>query len=198
MTKKELRKRLLERRSALSDDEVAEQSLRIQRKVIDLKKFQSAKIVALYSDIRKEVATGEIFVVFLRRDKVLLYPRGLKNRKQLIFAQVKSREDLKDGNWGIMEPRIGLKEFSPQQIDLMFIPGVGFDKEGRRLGYGQGYYDRIAGRLRKDCIKIALAFDFQVVEEIPDSSRDIRVEKIITEKRVIEIKNRGFKEVLVK
>jgi len=192
MTKKELRKKLLARRLALSDGEVAEKSLSIQRRVIDLKELQVVKVVVLYSEISKEVATGEIFAVFFRRGKVLLFPRVVKKGKRLIFAQVKSREDLEEGNWGIMEPRIGLKEFSPRRIDLLFIPGLAFDKEGKRLGYGQGYYDRITGRLRKDCIKIALAFDFQVVEKIPDSSRDIRVGMIITDKRIIEIKNRKF------
>jgi len=187
MTKKELRKKLLERRSELPDDEVGEKSLRIQRRAIDLKEFQLAKIVALYSNIHKEVSTGEISAESLRRDKVLLYPRVVRKGKRLIFAQVKSREDLEEGNWGIMEPRIGLKEFFPRQIDLVFIPGVAFDREGRRLGYGQGYYDRAAGGLREGCVRIALAFDFQVIEGIPNSSRDIRVGKIITEKRVIEI-----------
>jgi 5-formyltetrahydrofolate cyclo-ligase len=187
MTKKELRKQLLERRSALSDSEVGEKSLLIQREAIDLKEFRLVKIVALYSEIQKEVSTGEIFAESLRRDKVLLYPRVVRKGKRLIFAQVKGKEDLEKGNWGIMEPRIGLKEFSPRQIDLVFIPGVAFDREGRRLGYGQGYYDRAAEGLRKDCIKIALAFDFQVIEGIPNSSKDLRVGKIITERRIIEI-----------
>lgn len=174
-------------RLAQSDSEVLAKSLRIQRKVIDLKGLQPAKVVALYSEIRKEVATGEIFTEFSRQDKILLYPRVAKGEKQLIFARVKKRRDLEKGSWGIMEPRTGLEEFPLGQIDLMFIPGVAFDREGKRLGYGQGYYDRIAEGLRKDCIKIALVFDFQIVNEIPDSSRDIRVDKIITEQRVIEM-----------
>ena len=174
-------------RLAQSDGEVLAKSMRIQRRVIDLKGLQTAKVVALYSEISKEVATGEIFTEFSRRDKILLYPRVIKEGKQLIFAQVKNREDLEKGSWGIMEPRIGLEEFSLMQIDLIFIPGVAFDREGKRLGYGQGYYDRIAGGLRKDCIKIALVFDFQIVNKIPDSSRDIRADKIITEQRIIEM-----------
>ena len=87
-----------------------------------------------------------------------------------------------------MEPK---KKFfrpvSPEDIDLVIVPGIAFDRSGERIGYGMGFYDRFLKKIRKDTSSIGLAYEFQIVDDIPSEETDVKVNKIITEKRVIKI-----------
>jgi 5-formyltetrahydrofolate cyclo-ligase len=117
--------------------------------------------------------------------KVLVPFSDTKNRI-LILSELNSWEDLTPGSYGILEPKEEkIIQPSSDKIDLIIVPGVGFDEDGRRIGHGKGYYDDLL-KYSKDTISIGLAFEIQILDKIPTEKHDIAVNKIITEKRLID------------
>jgi len=142
--------------------------------------------VALYSPIGNEVATEEIRDHALRAGKKLFYPK-LGREDSLNLVRVLSAEELRPGRYGILEP-VGVQVMTEQDQDglVVFVPGVAFDLRGNRLGRGKGWYDRVLMRLRDGVRFVGLAYEFQVVGELPAEGSDQRVHHIITEKRIID------------
>ena len=101
-------------------------------------------------------------------------------------------EDLAPGPWNIPEPKLEkLRPLEPEEIDFVVVPGVAFDQQGNRLGYGGGYYDRFFTQLRAEVPLVAITFEVQVLAEIPVAPWDRQVDLLITEKRVIHCKRLG-------
>lgn len=148
----------------------------------DFKKF---KVFALYSPIKNEVETETIFQHAKMARKKILYPRIEKN--SLIFSVVNDLHELVRGKYGILEPPSTVRTLPPEEIEVFIIPGVAFDTNGFRLGYGYGYYDNIICKVPG--ILIGLAYRFQVVNNIFPTERDIRVHKIITDNGIINCIN---------
>ncbi|MBI4399828.1 5-formyltetrahydrofolate cyclo-ligase, partial [Candidatus Micrarchaeota archaeon] len=109
------------------------------------------------------------------------------DKKEIELSEIRSLEELAPGAYGILEPK---KEFlrpaGYEEIQLVIVPGIAFDLKGNRIGYGLGYYDKLLPKLK--CPKLALAFNFQVLPEIVEEKHDVKVDKIITETDVINIK----------
>ena len=96
-------------------------------------------------------------------------------------------KELKKNNQGILEPKQEFQRiYSPEKMDLIILPGIAFDLKGNRIGRGKGYYDRFLKGVKPSTIKIALAFEIQIVKKIPLDLNDIPVDKVITEKRIIQ------------
>ncbi|HSZ84085.1 MAG TPA: 5-formyltetrahydrofolate cyclo-ligase, partial [Polyangia bacterium] len=106
----------------------------------------------------------------------------------LCFHEATGADDLCDGPHGLREPRASCAEVPVESIDVMLVPGLAFDGAGRRLGYGGGYYDD-AGRTlrarRSASLLIGLAYDFQIVDACPADARDVAVDVVVTERRVL-------------
>ncbi len=95
--------------------------------------------------------------------------------------------ELEEGMFGILEPRTGcIRPFPIEEIDIVLVPGIAFDESGGRIGFGGGFYDEFLAKLPSETKRWALAFEFQIVEKIPLTDKDVPVESIITEKRVID------------
>ena len=90
--------------------------------------------------------------------------------------------DLESGSYGIPEPRPGLPPASPESIDLIVVPGSAFGRSGDRMGYGGGFYDAFLPRLRADTPRIALAFELQLVDDVPQEDHDLRIDVVVTER----------------
>jgi 5-formyltetrahydrofolate cyclo-ligase len=107
---------------------------------------------------------------------------------RLRFHRVRGARDLADGPYGLTEPSPACPEVAVWDVDVMLVPGLAFDGEGRRVGQGGGYYDA-AGRLLRDKgvagLMIGLAYDFQIVERCPFDDRDVAVDYVVTERRVL-------------
>jgi 5-formyltetrahydrofolate cyclo-ligase len=110
-------------------------------------------------------------------------------KKQYVPSELRDfAVDLMDGQFGILEPKPdAVRPIDCDQIDAALVPGLAFDETGNRLGRGMGYFDRILQDLRG--VKIALAYDFQIVSEVPKEAHDAPMDFIVTEKRVM--KTRG-------
>ena len=118
------------------------------------------------------------------RNKTVIIPKVAHS--ELEPSVIIDFDNLIPAKFGILEP-IELMKIAYKNIDLVLVPGIVFDKEGHRIGYGFGYYDKFLKKVPK-AVKVGLAFDFQIVDRIPAEEHDVPVDFIITEKRIIECK----------
>lgn len=183
--KKSLRETVLTLRAALSEEQRAIKSRKIQDTVFNTLEFQEAQTVMLFLNFRDEVETTGLARKVLELGKRLVLPRCAP-KGVLIPALIRDLQvDIEPGTWGIREPRReNLQQVNPLEVDCIFVPGAAFDDQGNRLGYGGGYYDRFFERLKDTTPKIALAFACQVVDKIPVEPFDKRVDLLITEEGV--------------
>jgi 5-formyltetrahydrofolate cyclo-ligase len=103
----------------------------------------------------------------------------------LSFHEVPALSVLREGAFGILEPCPTCRSFSTEEIDVFLLPGVAFDLSGYRVGYGKGYYDKTLHRLENLGRLVGLCYDFQLVTEIVGEPHDVRMDVIITEKRIV-------------
>jgi 5-formyltetrahydrofolate cyclo-ligase len=92
---------------------------------------------------------------------------------------IQSMNELQLSSFGILEPEDFQNSVDPKEIDLLFIPGLAFDKKGGRIGYGAGYYDRYLKTVREDAYKVGLAYDFQIIPSVPMETYDTFIDDII-------------------
>lgn len=192
--KQELRAELLERRAALTPEEVAEKSAAVTARVLELPHFEKAQTVMAYADFRNEVQTGGIINAALRAGKRVGLPVADRERKSMTVVRIEHYpDDLESGAYGIPEPRPGLPGIETGEIDLILVPGVGFDLDGYRIGFGGGYYDRFFRTIRRRTVKVGLAFDFQVRRTVHPDSHDRGVNYIVTPTRTLRVPQRGLR-----
>ena len=165
-------------------EEVFELSSRIQESFISTPEFKDSKRIALYASFRNEALTDDILAAAVKDKKEVFFPK-LAAKGKIVFFAVKAKTELFQGSHDIPEPSAGGRAESVATFDLMVVPGVVFDENGGRIGYGKGYYDRILSEAR--CRVVALAFDFQVIDEVPSEEHDMTVDAIVTERRIIRV-----------
>ncbi len=187
MSKSEIRKEVLKARLALSEQEVAQKSAAIVKRLLALEEYRRAAILMAYIDFRNEVRTGELIRESLAMGKQVVVPLTDTRAKRLMPSLLLNYpEDLAPGAWGILEPAPGrLRPVEPAKIDLVVVPGVAYDERGNRLGYGGGFYDRFLPQTRPDTFYVAPAFELQIRPEITPGPYDCPVHCLVTEERVI-------------
>jgi 5-formyltetrahydrofolate cyclo-ligase len=170
----------------------------IVEKFVKLPEYEKPKTIMWYLDVRSEVRTRHMIAEALNSDKNIIVPYCTvdeEGQNKLGLWHLESMDELVVGKWKILEPpkdRWGEKgkEVEPEALDLIMVPGVGFDRRGGRMGNGQGYYDRLLENARPDAPLIALAFESQMFPEILVGPHDIFMDKVITEKAIYEGKGR--------
>ena len=165
-----------------SDLEKSEKSDIIKGKLFKEEMFKKAKVVMFYVSLKDEVDTLPMIDETLKTGKRVCVPVILKEEKKLIAGEIKNRlEDLEKQHFGIYQPHLDrVREIPLDNIDLVVVPGIAFDKHNVRLGRGHGYYDRFLSRLPARARTIGLAFDFQLIEHLPKDLHDIPVWKTIS------------------
>jgi len=183
--KSELRSKMLEKRAGLSWQDVQIKSHAINEALFAQNFYREAKTILLYLPIKKEPNSLPIIKNAWRMEKQVLVPVTIPEKKELLLSRLDSLKDLTEGYYGIPEPKKNrLHPVEPHQVDLCLLPGVAFDPNGYRLGYGGGYFDRFLPKLRPDCLKIALAYNFQILESLEHLPHDLPVDMIITESAI--------------
>lgn len=184
--KQELRARALVQRESFSISNLTLWNHVIQERVLHLGCYAVSRSVVLYSPIGHEVATQEIRDHALRIGKKVFYPR-LGKGDDLALIQVASAEQLRTGRYGILEPTGDnpLTQRDQERL-IVFVPGLAFDLQGNRLGRGKGWYDRVLKMLGEGPRFVALAYEFQIVEDLPAEKWDQKVHHIVTERRIID------------
>lgn len=187
-SKGELRKRILNIRNSMLKEDVIDKSRLIMDKLTGLDEYKKSNVVFVYMSFRNEVATTDLIKRMLSENKRVVIPYTDTRNTVLIPSELKSMEDdLILSSFGYYEPVYEkIKPVEPEEFDLIVTPGVVFDKHLNRVGFGKGYYDRILCRKRKDAKAVAVAYDFQVLEEVPAEQHDIKMDMIITEENIFE------------
>lgn len=181
-----LRGLYLDKRRALTNEQVSTWSQLIQQAIIESSAFRNASSVAVYSPIHNEVATEEILRTAWESHKTVALPHWDPRNKTIRFYQVESASPLTRTDWGTREPAPdAAPALSLQQIGLILVPGLVFDRRGYRLGYGQGGYDRILAHYSGQAW--GLAFELQLIDSLPHEPHDIPCSRIITEQGFLEV-----------
>lgn len=185
-----LRKRILAFRRAQSPEEIREKSEKIRQRLFTFNLFCGAGTVLFYLAIEDEVQTKKMISESLHRGKRVAVPFINWQRREILPSELKDpQKDLEVGIQKIPQPRKNFyRSIPPASIDLVIVPGVVFDKKGNRLGFGVGFYDRFLGKLSEKTNLIALAFELQLVDNVPSRSHDIAVDYLITERGIIDCK----------
>jgi 5-formyltetrahydrofolate cyclo-ligase len=183
--KQVLRVAAIAQRMSLTSTDLQTWSRLIQAKVLEFPLYLRAQSVALYSPIQNEVDTAAIRDNALSAGKTLYYPQ-LTRKGSLDLVRVDSAAAFAVGRFGILEPVGDGRRLDDDSKLIVVVPGVVFDSEGNRLGRGLGYYDRFLKQIRGNSIFLSLAYEFQMVDEVPTESWDQRVHYLITERRIID------------
>jgi 5-formyltetrahydrofolate cyclo-ligase len=185
--KTSLRKQAAEARDSLSSEVRKSKSREIEQRLCLLPEFRSASVVMFFASFRSEVETGPMIRHALASGKRVVLPK-VQGRQLALFEIKDFDEDVSPGAWGIPEP-VESHPVPLTDIDLIITPGAAFDESGNRLGYGAGFYDRILSSFRG--MTVALAFEAQIVPQVPSDPHDVPVKKIVTETRVIEASSKS-------
>jgi len=183
MDKQEIRNMVKKRRNSMSENEVTTKSKIIIEKLMDTKEFKNADNIMIFLSFNNEVYTYNLIEKCIQLGKRVIVPYTVKDTYEIIPTVLGNiEEDLKQTSYGYMEPKKEkLQPIDEKKIDLTVVPGLAFDKNMNRIGFGKGYYDRYLAKTRKDTKKIAVAYDYQVLEEIPSEVFDVKMDSIITD-----------------
>jgi 5-formyltetrahydrofolate cyclo-ligase len=183
--KKEIRKEVLSARDGLLPGQRTSKSREIEARLFSLPEFTSADTVMFFASFRSEVETGPMIRHALTSGKRVVLPK-LKDKELALFEITDFDADVSPGAWGIPEPHES-RPAKIETIDLIIVPGAAFDERGNRLGYGAGFYDKLLPAFKK--MTVALAFEVQILPQVPVDARDVPVKKIVTECRIIDSKH---------
>ncbi len=160
----------------------------ISRSIMEQPFFKSATCVMAYCALPDEVDLMQLLQQVVADGKKLVVPKTDTKNNTIIPCEIGCLEDeLNVGYAGILEPKI-IQPVSPDEIDVVLVPGRVFDKAGHRIGRGAGCYDRFLEN-GPDVLKVGVAFDFQLVEHIEVDTHDITMDMMITEKTILRTAN---------
>ena len=187
MRKQEIRKRTLSLRDSQTEFDMITKSKLIQKKLFNLPEFKKAKTILFYVSMRSEVRTEQMIKQALKLGKRVVVPISDVKERELILSELKDFDkELEPGTFNILEPnKEFIRKISPEELDLIIVPGVAFDKDGHRIGYGMGFYDKFLSSLKKRIPVVGLAYELQMVDDIPVHDKDVTMDKIVTEKGII-------------
>ena len=180
----EIREQYRRIREALPPEKRKSADEMIAKRLFDCAFYQNARFIYCYASLKDEAGTNMIIEEALRNGKRVALPR-VRGKRRMEFCFIKSPADLKPGFMGIKEPGPWCpKAPAPFKDSVVVMPGIAFDRNGTRAGYGGGYYDTYL-RKHPEGIRIALAYSSQLLDTIPAESHDVRPEMIFTENECI-------------
>lgn len=188
MEKEKVRGEIIKKRNDLTIEFKSNYDKIIFNRLINSEVYKKAKSIFTYISFGSEVDTKKFIEYALKDNKDIYVPKTDKANKEMIAIRINSLDNMSVDKWGIFEPKYVDKNKIGENFDLIIMPGVAFDRVGNRIGYGGGYYDKYISNIVCDSMKLALAYDLQIVNKIETEEHDIKVNNIITNKEFIEIK----------
>lgn len=184
--KKFIRTSILEKRNSLTPQEINDAEKLINYNLMKLDQFIQSKNIFSYLSFRSEVPTKGIIGYCQEHGKNVYIPICVRETKEMLISLFDHDVKLAPSNYGVLEPTKETIKIADREIlDIAIMPGAVFDPRGYRVGYGAGYYDKFFAHTKKKIYKIALAFSFQVIEEVPHDDFDVPVDCIVTEQGII-------------
>jgi 5-formyltetrahydrofolate cyclo-ligase len=184
--KSKVRKELLRKRDNIPPEVRSHKDRVIQENIILLDQFRNASAILFFASFKSEFHTTELIRLSLSGGRRVFLPKVDSEKHELSLYAIRDFSELTPGCMGIPEPPGQENPAGINEIDLVIIPGAGFDPSGNRIGYGGGYYDKLLSGLQKHVPIIAPAYEEQIVDSIPTEPHDIRVNMIVTDRRVIQ------------
>ncbi|MHA1405553.1 MAG: 5-formyltetrahydrofolate cyclo-ligase [Candidatus Helarchaeota archaeon] len=164
--KTRLRQLIKERKAHLEEDIIRSMSMKIIENLQSLNEYKNAKLFA--------------------ENKRIAVPITLREKRNLLASEIMNVDELEPSYFSVLEPKKDfVRPIQQDDIDIILVPGLAFDRRGYRLGYGYGYYDNFLTHKSANTLTIGLGFHFQVVPSVPKDGLDVPVDKIITEKEII-------------
>ena len=184
--KSSARKHFLANRLALTNEALEKSSNILCEKILDLAEFSRADVVLLYYPTKNEPSLLSVAKAALKENKRVAFPISITKTCTLEFREISSLEELASGAYGIPEPPFDANIPNLTEKSLCIVPALAFDKNGFRIGYGKGYYDRFLSHFNG--ISVGAVFDSHICDSLPTESTDLPVNIIITETGVTRIK----------
>lgn len=179
--KHKIRQQVLKIRDSLKAEEKKEADQIIKKNFLLSDEYIKSSRIFIYISFGSEINTIDIIKYALCDGKKVFVPRTDIKNKVMDAVRIESLNNLKKDKYGILEPSSDIEAASPDTFDLIIVPGVAFDKEGRRIGYGGGYYDKYFKLISKNIKKTALAYKFQVLDKINVEEHDVLIDNLITD-----------------
>ncbi len=188
--KMELRKKYLEKRTAIPPEVRAAKDARICKNILSSAVYRYADTLLMFYPMKGEVDIFPIMDAALAGGKKVAFPRCNGEDHSMIFYFVTSREDFESGSYGIMEPKQALPAFQPKSMEtenvLCLVPAIVYDRGGYRVGYGGGYYDRFFGKSRP--ASIGVVYEDFILKNVPHGRYDITVDVVVSERGIYAAK----------
>jgi 5-formyltetrahydrofolate cyclo-ligase len=187
-----LRKEALSKRDSIPLPVRKVKDSAIADRLLTLDNFMESQVVLLYASFRSEVETEGVIEKALEMGKKVLLPRVNLGGKRLDLYEINGLDELSSGYMGIPEPDAKEENLRGlEDVEVAVLPGAAFDSKGTRLGYGKGYYDRLLSEGRARPVLVALAYEEQMLEDIPAETHDVKMDIILTDRRLIGCKGNG-------
>ncbi len=180
--KKELRRHIKQLAATLSPEYCCLADREIAKRVVNSETFKNANIVFCFVGTEREIDTWPIIEAAWQQGKLVGVPKCLSMGHMEVY-RIDKHSDLEPGFHGILEPKEGLPLFEPQEIEFAVLPCLSCNKEGYRLGYGGGFYDRYLERM--DCPNVVICRGKLMSEEIPIEIFDKKADAVITENALL-------------
>lgn len=185
MRKEEARRIARARLAVMTPEARARAGEEIARRVWTLPELSSARAVLLYAWLPEEVPTDAIAAEARRRGVVVTYPRCLPETREMVLHRVGSEEEFEAGSYGLREPAASCPVLSLEEVDVALVPGLAWDRSGRRLGRGAGYYDRLFARPGWRAFRCGLFFASQELPSLPADPWDVPLDAVVTEREAL-------------
>jgi 5-formyltetrahydrofolate cyclo-ligase len=187
MDKIAIRQAMKLRRDSMSRDDVFRLSGAIENRLFDCSEFSNCQDVLFYLSFGNEVRTDEMITRSLKDGKRVYVPRLIPGERRMEVCEMTDmNQEFELGRYAIREPSpLNCKVVSPLKIDAVIMPGLAFDDSGGRVGFGGGHYDELLKQVPEKSIRLALAYEFQIVGSVPQNPWDERVQKIVSENDTI-------------
>jgi len=183
--KEDLRTILKSSRDAISYRFARDLSAQIQRRILDSSWYSESRTVVLYAAAGGEVSADTVFADAIASRRCVGFPRFDRKTNELTLCRVSGPQDLAPGAFGILEPQSEeIMDVSTLGRSTMIVPGVVFSSRCERIGRGGGHYDHLLSKIGAQTVTIGLAYSFQVLDQIPQSSWDRRLDYVATESRL--------------
>lgn len=196
MPKRALRTITKSKRDLLCRSDRETKASSIKDKLFKEPEFDAAQAVLFYAAFGSEVPTLEMMKDALKIGKTVVLPITDIKTNSLVLKQVDDLRMLVENKYGIPEPSVEhTKDFNPDLVEMVLVPGMVFDIHGNRIGYGGGYYDRFLRQIDPSVPWVSVAFELQIVPQIPSESHDLPVDKVITESRVIDCRDNRIERI---
>jgi 5-formyltetrahydrofolate cyclo-ligase len=186
-TKARIRNEIIAALESLSESEIETRTQIIEARLFDFANFYEAKILLMFIDRPYDIKTGSIIRKCRSFHKIIVLPAFEPQKfKTRLYKVDNIDRDLHIGPRGCLEPNPSrCKEVPLECLDIAIVPGIAFDEKGARLGYGDGYYDRLLPRLPSTTRKVAVGFESKILPHVPMESHDRHVDIVVTEERTI-------------